>query len=563
MPYDFSGWATKANILCSDGRTITKDAFREDDGKVVPLVWGHKHDDPFAVLGHALLEHRPEGMYAYCTFNDTESGVAGKKLVTNGDVKALSIYANRLQHDKGRNVLHGEIKEVSLVLAGANKGAVIDNVMTHGEFLEDEIYFYNEEDDTIELYHEDKEEKSEKETKEMSTETEGKTVKDVIDSMTDEQKKVLYALVGAAVEDKNTNSDEEGDEEDMKHNVFENEDEVAVLTHDDFNAILSDAKRLGSLKESFMAHAEDYGIDNIEMLFPEYQNVNGVEPTFVKKNPDGWVDKVLNGVHHSPFARIKMAFADITEDDARAKGYIKGKLKKEEVFGLLKRVVTPTTIYKKQKLDRDDTIDITDFNVVAWLKGEMRMMLNEEIARAVVFGDGRSAASEDKIKESCIIPIVKDTASIDGHPGFFAYEKEVEPASGEALEHAIITTAVKAQDDYEGSGNTTFFTKPSVVTNMLLMEDGYGRRLYKDMADLALALGVNEIVKVPESIVPQGIYGVIVDLKDYTIGAYKGGAVNMFDDFDIDYNQMKYLMETRCSGALTKYHSAIVLKVAS
>ena len=551
MKYDFSGWATKNNILCSDGRTILKDAFKEQDGEVVPLVYGHKHDDPFAVLGHALLENRDEGVYAYCTLNDTESGTAAKELVRNGDVRSLSIYANKLKQDGGK-VVHGAIREVSLVLAGANKGAVIDNVMMHGELVEDEAYFYNEEG-TLSLEHGETS-TAEKKKEETHMADNDKTVQDVIDTMNEEQKKVLYALIAMTAENSGGTKSKEGDES-MKHNVFEpDEDQGNALSHDDMEVILEDAKRLGSLKESVLRHADDYGIEEIEYLFPEYQNVNGTEPAFISRKPDGWVSKVMNGVHHTPFSRIKMMFADITGDEARAKGYMKGNLKTEEVFGLLKRVIEPTTIYKKQKLDRDDIIDIKDFNVVAWLKTEMRMMLNEEIARAIIFGDGRSAASADKIKENNIIPIIKDTTG-----NFYAMKKVVTQADGESLEHAIITASVKAQDDYEGSGNTTFFTKPSYITDMLLMEDGYGRRLYKDISEIALALGVNEIVKVPESIVPNHVYGVIVDLDDYNVGADKGGAINMFDDFDIDYNQEKYLMETRCSGALTKYHSAMVL----
>lgn len=551
MKYDFSGWATKNNILCSDGRTILKDAFKEQDGEVVPLVYGHKHDDPFAVLGHALLENRDEGVYAYCTLNDTESGTAAKELVRNGDVRSLSIFANKLKQDGGK-VVHGAIREVSLVLAGANKGAVIDNVMMHGELVEDEAYFYNEEG-TLSLEHGETS-TAEKKKEETPMADNDKTVQDVIDTMNEEQKKVLYALIAMTAENSGGTTSKEGDES-MKHNVFEpDEDQGNVLSHDDMKIILEDAKRLGSLKESVLRHADDYGIEEIEYLFPEYQNVNGTEPTFISRKSDGWVSKVMNGVHRTPFSRIKMMFADITGDEARAKGYMKGNLKTEEVFGLLKRVVEPTTIYKKQKLDRDDIIDIKDFNVIAWLKTEMRMMLNEEIARAIIFGDGRSAASADKIKENNIIPIIKDTAG-----NFYAMKKVVTQEDGESLEHAIITASVKAQDDYEGSGNTTFFTKPSYITDMLLMEDGYGRRLYKDISEIALALGVNEIVKVPESIVPNHVYGVIVDLDDYNVGADKGGAINMFDDFDIDYNQEKYLMETRCSGALTKYHSAMVL----
>ena len=377
------------------------------------------------------------------------------------------------------------------------------------------------------------------------------TIGDVFNTLSEKQKNAVYAIVAAASGD--DGNDEKGDDEDMKHNVFDNEEQNNVLSHDAMQTIISDGKRYGSLKESFLAHAAEYGIDQIDMLFPEYQSVNGNQPEFIKRTPDGWVDTVMKGVHHTPFSRIKMTFADIRGDEARAKGYMKGNLKKEEVFGLLKRVVEPTTIYKKQKLDRDDTVDITDFDVVAWLKSEMRMMLDEEIARAIVFGDGRSALSEDKISEKNIIPIYNDA-------DLYTIKKTVTKGANETLAHAIITEAVKAQDDYEGSGNTTFFTSASTITDMLLLEDTQGHRMYKDMNELALAMNVNKIVRCPASIIPENVIGVIVDLSDYNVGADKGGSINMFEDFDIDYNQMKYLIETRCSGALVKPFSAITLK---
>ena len=553
--YDFSGWATRNDLKCSDGRIIRKDAFKHNDGKEVPVVWNHQHDCVDDVLGHAMLENREDGVYAYCTFNDSESGKTAKLLVQHGDVNQLSIYANQLKQ-QGPNVMHGNIREISLVLAGANPGAFIDNVIMHGEETDEEAVIYTGEN--IELYHSDegKTEMAEKPSEEKKEENKmadnEKTIQDVFDEMTEEQKNVVYAMVGMALEDDN----EEGDGEDMKHNVFDNDemlDNEDVLSHSEMEAIIKDGKKYGSLKESFLAHADDYGITNIDYLFPEAQNINGNTPGFIKRTPDGWVGTVMTGVHHSPFSRIKMMFADLREDEARAKGYMKGNLKKEEVFGLLKRTVEPTTVYKKQKLDRDDVIDITDFDVVSWLKSEMRMMLDEEIARAILFGDGRSAVSEDKISEKNIIPIVNDS-------DFYAIKTKVTPKDNESLGHAIITAAVKAQNDYEGSGNTTFFTSNSIVTDLLLMEDADGRRLYKDLSELALALNVNRIVKVPASIIPTGVYGVIVDLSDYNVGADKGGSINMFDDFDIDYNQMKYLIETRCSGALIKPYSAIVLK---
>lgn len=553
VKYDFSGWATRNDLLCSDGRTIRKDAFKDNDGHTVPLVWNHQHNDPQNVLGHALLKNRDEGVYAYCTFNDTEQGHNAKLLVEHGDVSALSIYANQLKQ-KGGNVLHGAIREVSLVLAGANPGAFIDSIMSHGEESDEEAVIYTGE--PISLKHSDDNEKNDKEGENMSENSE-KTIKDVFDSLTEEQKDVVYTVIGMAMEgkeDSEDSEDSEGGDDTMKHNVFDNDNtEENVLSHAAIETIIKDGKKFGSLKESFLAHAEEYGIDQIDMLFPEYKSVNGDTPTFIKRTPDGWVDTVMNGVHHTPFSRIKMMFADIRGDEARARGYMKGNLKKEEVFGLLKRVVEPTTIYKKQKLDRDDVIDITDFDVVAWLKAEMRMMLNEEIARAILFGDGRSTLSEDKISETNIIPVIKDA-------DLYTIKKVVTPASGETTGHAIINAAVKAQDDYEGSGNTTFYTASSTITDMLLLEDKDGHRMYKDMNELALAMNVSKIVKVPASVIPEGIYGVIVDLADYNVGADKGGAINMFDDFDIDYNQMKYLIETRCSGALVKPYSAIVLK---
>lgn len=618
--YDFSGWATKNNILCSDGRTILRDAFADNDGQEVPLVWNHQHNDTKNVLGHALLENRPEGVYAYCSLNNTESGQRAKEFVRNKDVCALSIYANNLKQH-GTAVAHGVIREVSLVLAGANPGACIDNVIMHGEEFDDMAVIYSgdetgldlmhaaaEEDDEKEIESEteaakdeeedvedtkkkkknaEPEEKSEddadeseepekedetdedaddetieKEVKHSATEStekenpkmadaKEKTVQDVLDTLTEEQKKVVYALIGAALDENKG----KGDNEDMKHNVFETEAEGEVLAHAAMETIIADGKKYGTLKESFLAHAEEYGIENIDWLFPDHKNLENT-PGFIKRTPDEWVNTVLNGVKHTPFARIKMMFADIREDEARAKGYIKGNLKKEEVFTLLKRVVDPTTIYKKQKLDRDDILDITDFDVVSWLKAEMRMMLDEEIARAIVFGDGRTALSQDKIDPNKIIPIVSDAA-------LYTIPVTVTPASGESESHAIIKAAVKGQETYEGSGNTTLFTSVSYLTDMLLEEDRDGHRMYNSISDLALAMSVNKIVKVPASIIPADVYGVIVDLRDYTIGADKGGSINMFDDFDIDYNQQKYLMETRCSGALTKPYSAVVLKKAN
>lgn len=571
VEFDFSGWATKNGLKCSDGRVIMHDAFKDNDGQTVPLVWNHQHDNSSNVLGHALLENRDEGVYAYCSFNDSEAGQNAKLLVKHGDVNALSIYANQLKQ-KGSEVIHGAIREVSLVLAGANPGALIDNLyFAHSEeVIDDEAIIYTGENLVLShsnMKEEEPEEKEEKledepEKDEESEESDdlkhsddsGKSVKEVFDSLNEEQKTVVYALMAEIMND-SAKEDSEGGNEDMKHNVFDNDQQQdAILMHNAMEEIIKDAKNKGSLRESFLAHADTYGIKDIEWLFPDAKNVvEGGAPGFIKRNPEEWVSIVMNGVHHTPFSRIKMMFADLREDDARAKGYAqKGKLKKEEVFGLIKRTVEPTTIYKKQKLDRDDIIDITDFDVVSWLKGEMRMMLDEEIARAILFGDGRTAMSEDKIKETNIIPACSDAALYT--------IKETLPSSYTAKD--VIKAAVKGQNDYEGSGNTTMFVANTTVTDMLLLEDGMQHRLYKDVNELALACSVNRIVKVPASIIPKGVVALIVDLKDYNVGADKGGSINMFDDFDIDYNQQKYLIETRCSGALYRPFSSVVIKEA-
>ena len=575
MKYDFSGWATKNNIKCSDGRTILRDAFKHNDGQTVPLVWNHQHNESANVLGHAVLENREEGVYAYCTFNDTEAGKNAKLLVEHGDVTALSIYANQLKQN-GSNVMHGTIREVSLVLAGANPGAFIDSIIRHGEFCEDEAVIYTGENLSLEHADQkpsDKEDKAGEDDK-GDGKVEGnkeKTIKDVVDSMSEEQKNVLYALVGQALEGKEmaqsaieeNNNIEDGGEQEMKHNVFEGKqtDNKDVLSHDAMETIFKDAKRYGSLKESFLAHADQYGIKDIEWLFPDAKNVN-MQPDFIKRD-DSYVQKVMRGVHHVPFSRIKSMHADITADQARAKGYIKGKLKKEEVFTLLKRTTTPTTIYKKQKLDRDDVVDITDFDVVAWLKMEMRMMLDEEIARAILVGDGRLSSDDDKINEMCIRPIATDA-------DLYCVKAPVTVASAateEEIAKAFIRTVIKSRKEYKGSGSPTLFTTEDVLTNCLLLEDKNGRIIYDTVEKLATALRVKEIVtvevmegaktKVEEQEKP--LMALMVNLVDYYVGADKGGAVNMFDDFDIDYNQQKYLMETRCSGALVKPYSAIAV----
>ena len=575
MKYDFSGWATKNNIRCSDGRTILRDAFKHNDGQTVPLVWNHQHNESANVLGHAVLENREEGVYAYCTFNDTEAGKNAKLLVEHGDVTALSIYANQLKQN-GSNVMHGTIREVSLVLAGANPGAFIDSIIRHGEFCEDEAVIYTGENLSLEHADQkpsDKEDKAGEDDK-GDGKVEGnkeKTIKDVVDSMSEEQKNVLYALVGQALEGKEmaqsaieeNNNIEDGGEQEMKHNVFEGRetDKKDVLSHDAMETIFKDAKRYGSLKESFLAHADQYGIKDIEWLFPDAKNVN-MPPDFIKRD-DSYVQKVMRGVHHVPFSRIKSMHADITADQARAKGYIKGKLKKEEVFTLLKRTTSPTTIYKKQKLDRDDVVDITDFDVVAWLKMEMRMMLDEEIARAILVGDGRLSSDDDKINEMCIRPIATDA-------DLYCVKAPVTVASAateDEIAKAFIRTVIKSRKEYKGSGSPTLFTTEDVLTNCLLLEDKNGRIIYDTVEKLATALRVKEIVtvevmegaktKVEEQEKP--LMALMVNLVDYYVGADKGGAVNMFDDFDIDYNQQKYLMETRCSGALVKPFSAIAV----
>lgn len=574
--FDFSGWATKANLKCSDGRTIMKDAFKDNDGKQVPLVWNHQHNDPDNVLGHALLENRNEGVYAYCKFNDSESGKTAKLLVQHGDVNALSIYANQLKQYMS-NVVHGNIREVSLVLAGANPGASIDSIIMHGEESDEEGVIYTGE--TLSLSHSSEDElahanEENKEDKPMAEENKAggeKTVADVFNTLTEEQKTVVYAMIGQALEDAGVSDDDdeeinhsEGGTDDMKTNVFDqtNENNEGVLSHDAMQTIINDGKRYGSLKESFLAHAGDYGIDNIDYLFPEAQTLNKT-PEFIQREM-GWVQKVMNGTHHTPFSRIKSVFADITEDEARARGYMKGKLKKEEVFSLLKRTTTPTTIYKKQKLDRDDVIDITDFDVVAWLKSEMRMMLDEEIARAILIGDGRLASSDDKINEANIRPIYNDEE-------LYTIQTTVTVganATADEKAKAMIRAAIKARKDYRGSGTPTFFTTEDVLTDALLLEDTMGHRLYKNAGEVADAMRVKEIVTVPVMEGMKGknggdLIGIIVNLADYNVGADKGGAINMFDDFDIDYNQQKYLIETRCSGALTKPKSAIAIEMTT
>lgn len=585
MEYDFSGWATRNNIRCSDGRTILKDAFKHNDGQIVPLVWNHDHNDPLNVLGHALLENRDEGVYAYCTFNDTDAGRNAKALVEHGDVTALSIYANQLKQ-QGPNVLHGAIREVSLVLAGANPGAFIDSIIRHGEESDEEAIIYTGEELVLEHACGGATSKKKKKEMEHSQNTivndknldaikdnftppsgnKEKTVQDVFDTLNEEQKTVVYALIGQALDDSNQNENNEKEGNDnMKHNVFDQDqkEKENVLTHADMETIISEGKRYGSLKDSFLAHAAQYGIDQIDFLFPEAKNVTN-QPDFIKRD-DSYVQKVLRGVHHTPFSRIKSTHANITADEARAKGYIKGHLKKEEVFTLLKRTTTPTTIYKKQKMDRDDIIDITDFDVVAYIKAEMRMMLDEEIARAILVGDGRSTSSDDKIPETNIRPIAKD----DDLYTIKAPVAVAKDATEDAIAKAFIRTVIKTRKEYKGSGSPTLFTTEDMLTNCLLLEDNNGRIIYDSVDKLATTLRVKEIVPVE---VMEGVtrtagaknlplMAILVNLNDYYVGADKGGAINMFDDFDIDYNQEKYLIETRISGALVKPYSAIAFEL--
>ena len=585
--FDFSGWATKNDILCTDGRTIKRDAFKDDNGKVVPLVWMHQHNDPENVLGHALLLNCDDGVYTYGKFNDTPEGEHAKTLVKNGDITSLSIYANHLKQDSRRNVMHGSIKEVSLVLAGANDGAVIENVMLeHSDGWsesedEAEIRYYQAIDTREEVIrHSDSDEEENGDT--MAE----KTVKDVVDTMTEEQQEALYVLIDEALhsdvdEDDDEDDDEEFDEEYeedddedmshgddegetfMKYNVFDQDNTPAnVLSHADVEEIFREGKRLGSLKEAVMefadqndlSHADgDYGITDIDWLFPDARTLTNT-PEFIKRETE-WVGDFMSKTKKTPFSRIKSMFADITADEARAKGYVKGKKKLEEVFTLLKRQTTPTTIYKKQKLDRDDILDITDFDVLAWIKQEMKIMMDEEIARAALLGDGRSTASDDKIKEDCIRPIVSDD-------DLFTIKVKV---GTEVTDYAeLIKTIIRARKNYKGSGNPTFYTTEDVLTEMLLLEDKEGRPLYDTVEKLCTKLRVSSIKTVEAMEAYSKVVGIIVNPVDYTFGADKGGQTSFFEDFDIDYNQQKYLYEGRCSGALVKPYSAMaILKEAA
>lgn len=575
--YDFSGWATRNDLLCADGRTIRKNAFKSNDGQIVPLVYGHQHDDVNAVLGHALLENRDEGVYAYCSFNDTESGQAAKKIVQHGDVASLSIYANKLKQ-VGGYVVHGVIRELSLVLAGANPGAYIDAVMAHSEDGTDDtiesltaswnenivLYHSADDPDTTNVQNTNKSD-TDKEDKTVADSKE-KTVQEVWDSMTEEQQNVAYAMIGMALEEKDgaDTEDSEGGNEDMKHNLFDQEEITEnTLQHSDIIAsAISDAKRYGTMRESFIEHAAANNIENLDYIFPEAHELN-TPPTFIKKD-ESWVAKIMGAVKHTPFSRVKTTYATLDETEARARGYIKGNMKKEMALALLRRTTTPTTVYIKMKIDRDDVVDITDFDVVAWQKNEMRGLLDKELATAMLLGDGRSISSEDKINEQNIRPVISDddmyTIKYTVKQGIDYKNTSNSVSDNDSLAKGVIRAAIKARKEYKGSGNPTFFTTEDMLTELLLIEDQNGRVIYDSIDKLATAMRVKEIVTIPEMESHTDVYGIIVNMNDYTAGADKGGSVNMFDDFDIDFNQMKYLMETRMSGALTVPYSAIVLK---
>ena len=576
MEFDFSGYATKNGIKCADGRTINKDAFLENDGGRVPLVWQHQHNDPDNVLGHAVLENRPDGVYAYAKFNKSPAAIQARELVEHGDVNSLSIYANQLKHE-GRNVTHGKIREVSLVLSGANPGAMIDNIYIRHDGLVEEL----PEDQGIITFGETLEHKQPETNKdkdqEMPTNNESgekeKTVSDVFNSLTEEQKNVVYYLIGQAIEEDGGDQSDTAEHSNMNgdnfmpRNVFDQSTPSVAeetLTHAQIESIFAGAQELGSLSESTLVHAQTYGIENIDILFPDAKELNE-RPEFISRRME-WVDKVLGKAKHSPFSRIKTTQADITADEARARGYVKGNLKKEEVFRLLQRKTTPTTVYKKQKLDRDDIIDITSFDVVAWIKAEMRVMLDEEIARAILIGDGRpvdkpdGSPNEDKIDENHLRPIWTDDD---------LYAHKIRLNNGPISED-MVDAFLRSRKHYKGSGSPTLFTTTDMVVECMLLRDKMGRKLYESQASLATALGVSEIVEVEvmdnatrtdDKGTKLALMGIIVNLQDYTVGADRGGQISMFDDFDIDYNQYKYLLETRISGALTKVKSAVVVEM--
>ena len=578
--YDCSGWATKANTRCYDGLTIAQNAFKECDGQVVPMVYNHDHSNLENVIGKCLLENRPGGVYCYAKFNDTPSGTTARQCVESGDLNAFSIFANGLRK-AGKTVTHGCIREVSLVLAGCNPGALIDEVIKHSadeDYEDGEAFIIS--DTSLSLTHgmdpdgnpleeltHSAEKKEDGKMAEEAKNTE-KTLEEVYNSMTDEQKECCHALVGLALEGNDGNDDEEEDET-VKHNVFDGDSRETTLKHsiDEINTIIKTAKTHGTMKQAFEDAGIDtdelaHSIDNIDWLFPDDHLIDN--PPRIIDKPDDWVSKVMGAVHHIPFSRFKSQFADLTEDEARAKGYMKGNFKAEEVFGLLRRSTNPTTVYKKQKLDRDDVIDITSYDVVSWLRNEMRYKLNRELALSYILGDGRPAGSEYKIDENCIRPVFNDS-------DLFTIKVQVKTTGMTKIEDKMkqtIKDILRARKNYRGSGTPTLFTTEDVLTEMLLLEDTIGHPLYADAAALARKLRVKEIVTIPEMEGRTGakggeLIGVIVNLADYTVGADKGGAVSMFDDFDIDYNAQKYLIETRCSGALVVPYSAMAIEYAA
>ena len=554
--YDFAGWATKYNVRCSDGKIIRHNAFKHLDNAVVPLVWNHEHDAPENIIGNAVLQHREEGVYAYCNFNENDTGQIAKNLVAHGDITSLSIYANKLTKH-GSNIMHGQIRELSLVLAGANPGASIQEVLVHSDDDYMEATIYN--DETIELYHSE-----DANDDDLIHADDEETIGDIYNSMSEKQKRVVAYMVSQLADDDENEDDEEENqnegEDQMKHNVFDNKPEGNdEIKHSEIlAAAMADAKKYGSLKESIIAHAGTYGINDIDTLFPT-EHLTSNEPEFISRD-QSWVAEFFNATKKSPFSRLKAIYADITADEARARGYVTGNKKVEEVFGLLKRTTAPQTIYKKQKLDRDDIIDITNFDVVAWMKKEMRMMLMEEIARAILIGDGRSSLSADKIKEANIRPIFNDDD---------LYTIKAAIGSGANKAKELIKAVIKSRTTYEGTGVPNLYVEPGLLADMLLIEDENGRFIYPDVTTLAKTLRVNKIVEVPlmaglERDAADGrthkVMGIIVNPSDYTVGADKGGAVSMFDDFDIDYNQYKYLLETRMSGSLLKPKTAITIE---
>lgn len=566
MKYDFSGYATRNGIRCSDGRTIMKDAFIENDGTTVPLVWQHDHSDPSNILGHCKLENRPDGVYAFGVFNDTPAAQDAKMAVRHGDINAMSIYANHVRQESGL-VQHGNIREVSLVLSGANPGAFIDNVtIAHGEevaTLDDEVIIFSGQ----EFAHADSMEETKEKEAPMAEETknnkseENMTVQDVLDTLTPIQQKVVYALIGMAAEGDSGEEVEQSEGDYGMYNAFESNEDTEIrhadeFVHEELDAVLADARRNGRLSDSVISHAQNYGITNIDILFPDAQAIRNT-PDFYGRRTE-WVNAVLNNTQHVPFSRIKSMYADITADEARARGYTldrnNNKRKIDEVFNVLKRVTTPQTVYKKQKLDRDDIVDITSFDVVAWLKQEMRIMLDEEIARAVLVGDGRDVSDESKIRTDSIRPIAFDD-------DVYTIKVQVEDADDVT---AMIDQVTQAQVNYRGSGTPTFYASPSLIAKMMTQRDQLNHRMYSTRNDLASELSVSNIVDVPildtaKSEDGRPVLGLIGNLKDYTIGADRGGNISMFDDFDIDFNQQKYLMETRCSGALTLPKSFIAI----